>query len=79
MKQSWLKGLDEKDQEAIRNQFNSSKRLLSRLEDIIQSKIDLCEKATTNTDNYESPSWALRQADYIGYKRALKEIKNLFF
>lgn len=45
------------------------------LERVIRSKLDASTKSSSA--DYESPSWAYRQADKVGYERALVEVLAL--
>jgi hypothetical protein len=77
MKDSWTAGLDETRRNEVIQNFKESSVLRRRLLELLAKKI-----ATSNTDsrsktNYESPSWAFKQADARGYERAMAEIMDI--
>lgn len=77
MKSSWTKGLAEDERKELEMHFNSSALLRKRLETILEQKDRSADIAAIVKDGYESPSWAYKQADTQGYRRALKEIAEL--
>lgn len=77
MKTIWTKGLEEDEVEEIGLHFNSSKVLRDRLSHIVNEKIDAKEREVMSAQEYEKSNWAFKQADSVGYKRAMKEILSL--
>ena len=77
MKQSWTQGLDEQQVKDIRGDFTSSLLTRKRLAKLLEDKIKSSDKVSLNKDAYDISNWALKQADLIGYKRALTEIIDL--
>jgi hypothetical protein len=77
MKTSILKGLEDDVKEEVRMSFTSSLIIRRRLSEVIQSKIDSQSKSALLTDGYECPNWAFKQADTVGYNRALTEVLSL--
>jgi hypothetical protein len=78
MRTSWTAYIkDPERKEEISKSFNSSlvmrKRLTEMLERKISSKITACQSENL----YESPNWALLQADSRGYERAMSEVIHL--
>jgi hypothetical protein len=45
-----------------------------RLIAVFEKKLEEAEVSSLATDNYGSPSWAFKQADVVGYKRAVREL-----
>lgn len=73
MKSIWFSHLKSTvEQEEFKKSVLGSKIVLDKLHDIVYNKIKSQEKSTTA--DYDSPSWAYRQADKVGYTRALEEI-----
>lgn len=70
---SHLKSVEE--QEKFRAYVLSSVGVLKRLADILESKVDARE--VFKEEDYNSPSWAFKQADRNGYVRALREIQQM--
>lgn len=77
MKSSWLKGLDKDAEKEMRMAFTSSLILRQRLARILLEKEELARNNNRKSENYECPNWAYKQADLLGYERALREILNL--
>lgn len=77
MKLTWTKGLNTQQKEEVKASFGASALLRERVKIIMQEKIDSCRKAAISEDAYNSPNWAFKQADAIGYERALNEVISL--
>lgn len=76
MKTAWTAHVkDEQLKEDITSSFKSSTVIRRRLKEMLKRKSDSAVDLTK--DGYECSSWALKQADAIGYQRALKEIVSL--
>lgn len=76
MKSIWFSHLKTKDeQEEFKKNVLGSKIVLDKLADIVYNKIKSQERSTVA--DYDSPSWAYRQADKVGYSRALEEIISI--
>jgi hypothetical protein len=73
MKTIWFMDLPKDQQEGFKKQISSSKDVLEKLEKIIKEKI----KEVVLSEDYDSPSWAYKQADRNGYNRALTEVLNI--
>lgn len=75
----WTKGLkrgsDElKDLEAA---YAASGLLRRRLIQVLEDWYEQEAKARLNSNDYDAASWAYRQADAIGYARALSKVINI--
>lgn len=77
MKASWVKGLEAEREKDVRGDYVSSLVTRKRLVEMLQDHIKTAEKTSLNKDGYDIANWPLKQADLIGYKRALGEIINL--
>lgn len=77
MKKSWTEGLEPELEKVIRGDFKSSLIIRNRLKTLIEKKIESARTASLSKADYEIPNWAFKQADGIGYERALKEIIDL--
>jgi hypothetical protein len=74
MKASWFKECKTNaDKEQVRKLLNSNKEGFDRLKDILEPML----KDAPPTADYDSPSWAYKQADRIGYNRALTTVLDL--
>lgn len=79
MNTEWTKGLkrgsDElKDLEAA---YAASGLLRRRLIQVLEDWYEQSAKARLNSNDYDAASWAYKQADAIGYARALSKIINI--
>jgi hypothetical protein len=77
MKASWTVGLDEQVAKDVRGDFKSSLLTRKRLAALLEDKIRSADKTAMNKEGYDVSNWALKQADLIGFKRALNEVIEL--
>lgn len=75
MKTVWTKGKNKEEVKDIKSTFLASLVVRKRLQEILAERLVSVDKSSP--DDYETPSWALKQADKVGFKRALQEIYNL--
>lgn len=79
MNSAWKKGLAKGSQELrdVEEAYASSafirRRLAALIEELYQSEM----KSRVESNEYDSPAWAFKQADAVGYARALKRIQNI--
>ncbi len=74
MKTNWFKECKTKeDKVRVRQTILSNRESLDRLKEILEPLL----KDTPPTADYDSPSWAFKQADRIGYNRALNQVLEL--
>ena len=71
----WTRG--QENPEELESKLLEQKELFSRMYEIIQIQIDENYKQKLKSSNYETTCWTERQADSIGYARALEEIQSL--
>lgn len=80
MKTVWFKGITNKDQRSeIRQDYLKSLPARLRLKELLEDKIESARSARRGNSSYDSPNWALLQADSIGYERALFEVISLIY
>ena len=78
MKTIWLKGASTSEAKVeVRQSFNQATNMRGQLRKILDEKVEASRVAVRSTNTYDSPSWALLQADQIGYERALYEVISL--
>jgi len=78
MKTSWLSGIkDASVKKELRSNFLASKMVRERLAEMLDAKLNSSVRASRSSESYDSPNWALKQADATGYQRALEEVKSL--
>lgn len=74
MKSYWFKECKTKEEkEKVRQTILSNRQSLDRLKEILEPML----KETAPTADYDSPSWAYKQADRIGYNRALTSVLDI--
>lgn len=80
MKTVWLKGITNPDQKReVRQEYIKSAPTRIRLKEMLEDKIASARNQSRKESSYESPNWALMQADTIGYERALSEVISIIF
>lgn len=74
----WTHHLKEEDRKSFLELMTvTNGPVLQRLLQIIRDERERTLKAALKSDNYNSPSWALAQADNVGYQRALDLVERL--
>jgi hypothetical protein len=74
MKTAWLKDCKtKKEKEAVNQVLQSNRESLDRLKEILEPML----KDTTPAADYDSPSWAYKQADRNGFNRAVTTVLDL--
>lgn len=74
----WYKGVPkEEDRVKLAAEIMSSRPTLELLRTLLEDRIAALEATHAKKTNYDSPSWAYAQADYVGAKRTLREIIEL--
>jgi len=74
---AWTKHLPEDQKEKFKSEVLGSKRVLNRLQAIINEMKEDADKSELDTRIYEVPNWDYRQADTNGFKRALKLVSKI--
>lgn len=77
MKTVWTAGLSEEQKRIVTQEFKGSPAMRDRLTEMIQTKINSAFTESRSKDGYSDPSWAYKQADFLGYMRGLQEILKL--
>lgn len=77
MKTSLTKGLDENKAGEVLQEFAASALLRERVIAVLNEKVATTRTTSRSKDRYTEPSWALYQADSIGYERAIYEAISL--
>jgi len=75
MQTRWFNHLPKAEQEDFKKLVLSSSKVLDRLKDLCYNTIQ--DGVKTRVTDYESPSWAYREADRNGYLRAYQELLEL--
>jgi len=76
---AWTKGLKKSSQEAkdVEEAYASSALLRRRLAEILEDFYKVEMESRIKSTDYENAAWAFKQADAVGYSRALKRIINI--
>jgi hypothetical protein len=78
VKTVWVQNLPEGSvKDDITSSFKAGTVLRRRLKELLEAKVETEVVSRMKREDYESPSWGFKQADSIGYTRALKEIISL--
>lgn len=77
MKTALKAGLTTQQKEELERDFLSSPLLREQLTKICEKKINAIRADARSKEGYDSPNWAFKQADAVGYERALHEIISL--
>lgn len=73
----WTSHLQGEDKKKFEELVNNNTTLLRRLTEIISRKIDTANRGHISKEAYQDSTWAYKQADYVGYVRALNEMLRL--
>lgn len=74
MLSTWLNHLSKEERSEFKSRVLLAAPVLERLSSIVDMKLQESSKDILKKANYDSPSWALMQADHTGYTRALNEV-----
>lgn len=74
---AWTRGKSEEEKKLYIESLKRAKWAFDDLNKLVDSNLRGVESAEGKTIAYDNPNWAFRQADANGYKRALRDIKNL--
>lgn len=77
MKITWTKGLKEKEREEMKSLFAANALFRKRAQELLLEKIVSIRQKNVVETSYDSPNWALKQADAVGYERAMQEVISL--
>jgi len=72
LKSKFISGIPKEEQEELEELFRLARPVRERLSTLMEKK---AKAANSNMkDQYESASWAYKQADLNGYLRAIKDL-----
>lgn len=76
---NWFNGLNSKEKEDTERLIlnNNDNPVLRRLLKVIGNKQNEFNNIERTADFYDSPSWAYREADIIGQRKAFKYVEDL--
>jgi hypothetical protein len=67
----WTAGLSNPEKMLFQELLGTNNKVLDRLTKICYNMV---KDSEIDSSDYETPNWELRQADKVGYRRALKQI-----
>jgi hypothetical protein len=67
----WTAGLTPEERKLFEELLGTNNKVLDRLVEICYNMV---KNSETDASDYDSPNWALRSADRVGYRRALRQI-----
>jgi hypothetical protein len=70
----WIAGVNERDRRIIEEMLSVDNKILDRLNEICYNMVKSSE--TGDTD-FENPNWAFKQAHWLGYRKAVRDIMTL--
>ena len=77
MKSSWTNGLSAEKKAEITAAFNYSGIIRKRLSEILNKKQESVRQERLKDSGYSDANWAYKQADAVGYQRAIEEILQI--
>lgn len=77
MKTAWTQGLNSEDSAQLVKQLKSSTGVLDRIIEIMDRDERAILAQESKSSIYDLPNWEYRQADANGYRRCLREYKQL--
>lgn len=70
------RGLTAQQTSEIKEDLKFARRYLNALTDRIEKELENKIEESEGVFNYEQPNWAYKQAELLGYRRALRKIKE---
>jgi hypothetical protein len=77
LKTAITKGLEPDRAKEITGEFIASRGLRHRLIELFKEKIELSREESCSKNAYVNGQWAYKQADAMGYERAMREFISL--
>lgn len=74
LKTSLTKGLDNDHKEEVEQSYKACSVYRKQVIRLLNEKIDAKRKESCKSSEYDSPSWAFKQADAVGFERAMREL-----
>lgn len=67
----WTAGLNAEEKQKFEELLGVNNKILDRLAEICYNMV---KNSETDESDYDCPNWAYKQADKIGYRRAIKQV-----
>lgn len=68
------RGLEDTQIKSVNEDLKFARRYLNVLHDRLTKMLDEKMKEDENLINYDSPNWELKQAERLGYRRAIRKV-----
>ena len=78
LQSDWFRNKNPKQKEEIEFILRNNVLLVSTILEILKRYEDEELRSQITVDQYENPSWAYRQADINGARRAISKVRSLF-
>ena len=76
--ESLLRSKSETEKQNIEESFKASPAFLKALVERLEANLEEKVKDSESTRHYVDKDWAMFQSDNMGYRRALRDVLNLF-
>lgn len=77
MKISILAGMTAEEKDMLKKEFHENSLLRKRLVAMLEERAMQNYKDLINTNSFDNPNWAYKQAEGVGYSRGISEIITL--
>lgn len=78
MRPIWNKHIEKDEAKELEDTLKANWRLFEIITSILEEKIEVVDRDSIKVSGYDCPNWAYKQADIVGYKRAVQEMIKLF-
>ena len=77
MKSKLTKGLDPTEKKEFRGAFLEALQFRKRLTAVLDNEVASLQASMRNEDSFDSPNWALKQADRVAQTKAILRVISL--
>ena len=74
----WTTGLSREESEALLSELERCSLVRKRFIYLLDRELNSTVATQISKNSYDSPNWSFKQADAIGFHRAIVEMTNLF-
>lgn len=69
--------VNEQQAQGVKEDMKFARRFLNVLVARLDKELEEAVKHSEDTLNYELPNWELKQAELLGYRRAIRKVKEI--
>lgn len=73
-KQLLNKCQSKEEETELRQSYVAANAFRRLMKEVLEDKMEGAQKSSLTKDGYNCPNWAFKQADNVGYQRAMEEI-----